>query len=559
MKIDEVNPVDSRLKALMNAAYPDVEVSEELRQRVQGRIAQESLHARQRRQVRFRVKAGFAFGAAALLTGAVITLLPRIAGAEELYRMQHAIRDVRSAHLVEWQIKPDGSRVLGNEIWYQNGNWRRVDTGGQWITVVNGGNRWVYQALENTVTLDRGTAPAGMEGVTGFTVAAGTHDDSLNGVIDDVRDSGSTIVKGRTARLLTIRDNKYPDFRSLVAVDATTDLPLNGESQRFQSGEWVTVGYSASEFNTQLPATLFQPDFPKAARLINQITGRDYWQRRLQTGIAVVRLGKLSNAWKTVEINGQRQLAMMGVNQPTNVTLHDFECNQNGDVFALFTDDFPLNSEGVQSGDVTLTDDHGTSYVCAQNVAPLIPSSIEQDGSVSGITVGKPGENLNGMWWVPVEPITAYTPRVYMLTIKAISLDVVKRPKAIFHVQISKPAVAYLPDYMPYMARPLGADYWIPIYECLTRAYYNKTMTRNLPVALADYEQAIALQDKLSATTGMDYNDNQTYYAVYQIQAQLGHPQEAKAALLRANINNDYAGPTHDAILAAMAKEGLKP
>ena len=279
MNTQEQEPQDVRLRAILVAAYPSAEPSDALKRRVRedaARQAEKMLRrARQRRQVRL----GLAFVGFAVLVAVVTLVGPKLVAAQELARIQSAINDARSVHSIEWSVEPDGRRVKQSETWFQAGQWRverwRENNGqGPYVEICADGSHWEYDSFKNTVTYDRQPQPDGLQYMSGFSLGASVKDMALVGVLMDVREEGRSVRNGRVVRNLIIRDNKYPSDRSLLVVDAQTDLPLGGQTQSEQDGRWVTRAVGEDHYNETLSAGLFRPDFPKTARLIDRESER---------------------------------------------------------------------------------------------------------------------------------------------------------------------------------------------------------------------------------------------------------------------------------------------
>lgn len=127
----------------------------------------------------------------------------------------------------------------------------------------------------------------------------------------------------------------------------------------------------------------------------------------------------------------------------------------------------------------------------------------------------------------------------------------------VFDLPVEKPSCAVVPEYMPYMARPLFNEWVITHEEALTRACYYRT--HDLPQALAWYQRAIAIDKEDDRRSGMRLTEQDEWFAIYQVQTELGRPEEAKAALLNADRDAVYASRKRDEIRAEMKKLGLDP
>jgi len=509
-----------------------------------------------------RTKLRFAGVCATALLVGILLLLPRLNAVLALTRMADSLRDVRSVHSVQWRVLSDGKRVKAQEQWYQAGNWHIEELEYHSTQICNGGKRWVYSSAENTVTLEHESAPIGYQGMTGFSVTAGLRDALAMGVLTDVKMLGSASLHGRAVHWMQITDNKYPDARTKVAVEDATGLPLQSETEVRTHGARTQIMVGESEYNLPLAQSLFTPNFPKTARLIDVEAGRDVWRQKLARGIASQTRGNDGYTLEQVMLDGRLQLRMVPLNGPRQVVIRDFQTNKNGDVFLLFT-----NGTGVGSGDnvlsADLTDEAGTKYISSDNRAAGPPSFTAtgfnfdpQNRAVSkieGYTFNK--EQLVGRWWVPVNLQQLGKPHHFTLTLH----EDFNPGVTVFHLLIEKPACAVVPEYMPYMARPLMDGWEIPHAEATTRGEYYAGEGHDLPQALDWYQKATAIDKDADRKIGGHYTEDSEWFAIYQIQSQLGKTEEAKTALLNANQDAVYAGQMRDKIRAEMSKLGISP
>ena len=287
---------ETTLREALGAAYPAAEPSDALRRRVAA-LAAEAAAVRVPHQAR-RIGLGLLGAAATVLLVAALLLAPHLTAVQAYQRMTDSLRDVRSAHYIVWNIQPDGKRVKSSEVWYQAGQWRteNVSGEGKWretqTQVCQSGKRWTYDENANTVTLDQKTFPEGME-TSGFSLTAGLRDQAAHGQKTQVRLLGVTTVQGRPAHVILlysqwVYDKAEPYARSQIVVDDATDLPIRTESQRRKPGaaRWVTTNTGEAQYNQNLPASLFTPNFPQSAQLIDSISGREHWRQRLAAGVA---------------------------------------------------------------------------------------------------------------------------------------------------------------------------------------------------------------------------------------------------------------------------------
>lgn len=560
MNAQEQQGSEERLRGVLTEAYPATEPPEELMRRVGQAAAQSQERHRRRRQWRTALALT---GVTALSVMAVI-ITPRLVAAQTLYQMQNAINDARSVHSIDWRVAPDGGRVQTAETWYQEGRWRIEQGGGRRTEICAGGRCWRYVSATDTVTLERQARPSGYQGMTGFSIGAGVRDAALIGVLMDIRVIGRTVVNGRPAHQIVMRDNKYPADRMLLTVDDASDLPIRGESQHENRGRWATQGGGEMYYNERLPDTLFEPNFPKTARVIDVEAGRGVWERKLSQGIAARKFSDISRVYLPQMIGGRMQIVNNEVRKPRLLVVRDLQVNSLGDVFVLFTDNDYVGSGG-QFGSADLEDDLGTRYLPAPTppkfyagTSDVIPTCYESDGQggnrVDGYTFG--GEPLEGTWWVPLTPQQGpWKPRRFRLTFHLRDPGSVN--PVVLSLPVQKPTAAIVPEYMPYMARPLFEN-TVRVDEALRRAHFYQEAS-DLPTALTWYRASIAVKQADDRQIQGHYDESDEWWEMFQILTTLGRTEEAKQALLRANENAVYASPTRDRIRDAMGKLGLQP
>lgn len=562
---------ETTLREGLQAAYPAAEPTDALRRRIAVLAEETAASVPPQRSRRLRVGLRLAGIAAAAIAVFVFLLPPKLTAVQAYQRMTNSLRDVHSAHYIVWDIQPDGRRVKSSEVWYQAGQWRveNVSDGGKGrgtqTQICQSGKRWTYNEGANTVTLDQKAFPERME-TSGFSVTAGLRDDAAHGQKTQVRLLGVMTVQGRPAHVILlysqwVYDKSEPYARSQIVVDDATGLPTRTESQRRKPGtaRWVTTSASESQYNQNLPASLFTPNFPQSAQLIDSISGREHWRQRLAAGVASQLVGHFSNTITYPNPNDPYHPNIRGTNTPTRVMVRDFEVNERGDVFLLYTAD---NVVGRESDNLAeLTDEFGTKYVSSvfqhRSKFVFVPTSLELgvgDNRMSGYLFNN--EEVEGFWWVPLQPQGGWKPRRFTLTLRVPRLG-----SAVFTLPIQKPETANLPEYMPYMARPLPAAY-MEEDDAETRAYSYWHDAHDLPQALAWYHRTIDLNSEVQSRFGQQPYNAYQWFDVYQVLMEMGRTEEAKAALLRAKKDDDRAivpTETRAWIQDAMKKLGMTP
>lgn len=561
---------DTNLREALQAAYPMAEPPDALRRRIAA-LAAGTAHALPApRSPRWRTGLRLAGIAAALAVFALL-LPPKLTAVQAYQRMVDSVRDVRSAHYIMWNVLPNGTQVKENEVWYQKGNWRSENIYLQYqqVQVSRNGTNWTYNTLTNTVTQDDATAIQWFDRISGFSIGALLHEAALLDEDTHVTLLGATTVAGRPAHIILLYSQWRGDrgnpqstlWRSRIVVDDATDLPIRSESQSRKPNQtqWVTNNVEVDQYNQPIPAAVFTPDFPQTALRIDAVAEREQWRERLSRGIAAQQVTPI----------GYRHA------RPVKVFIRDFQVNATGDVFLLFTADTEVARDS-NVGSVELTDEFGTKYIdpSRQNGGAgseaFVPTCMDQTNSgqkVNGYVFGN--EQLEGIRWVPLQMQTPWRPRRFRLTLhlnhvngQLVGHGYGHPGTAVFDLPVREAKAEVVPEYMPYMARPLS-DY-APVQseeEAQVRAtFYHEE--HDLPHALAAYRELIALKAKHSKMEKAPAASAEEWLEVYYILSKMGRMEEAESALLHAKKGNDvYAfNPlTRAQIEGAMKKLGMTP
>jgi hypothetical protein len=309
-------------------------------------------------------------------------------------RVESAITDVRSAHLAIWSIAEGGRRTKVREIWYQAGRWRMEDVRSHEVQVFADGKLWHYEPETRRVTVRKAAGPAAYN-PSGFTVTAMKRDHARWGWRDQLRMLDRTSVGGRPARQFIIELAHLPE-RSLLLVDAATDLPIRTELQREVDGRWVTEGVVEHRFNERLPARLFRPKFPNSGRVSDLDAGRRRWSQRLAKGIARRRV------------------------EQRPIVIRDLKVNGEDDVFVLYTaSKFPGGVYG--DWEVDLTDEFGTRYLPGSDFQPYAGTDTPISNHWAGYRFD--GEKLKGRWWAPLTSQRRGNMRRFTLTFHVVPIN----------------------------------------------------------------------------------------------------------------------------------------
>jgi WD40 repeat protein/outer membrane lipoprotein-sorting protein len=452
----ERNTEEQKLQRLFQMADVHGAPSAALSRRVT-LLAAQNLEKQQRRHGSQRVlKRGLAICAAAALLFCVIRATPFVMAELFIRRVEAAVGKVQSAHIITWKVLENGERVRTTETWQQNSlyrseSWPEEVTGRRReIKIFRDGKLWTYEPELNKVTLRRQNTPYGTEDadLTGTGLIRTFTKASVMKTSMSVT-TEHTNFNGQPARRVRIKTTgRYESYDTRILVDDSTDLPISVDMEvlQEQSGKKLTI-VAEFDFNRPLTAELFEPTFPKTARLFDYDNGKEEWRKRLATGIASRKVGERT------------------------IVIRDFQVNDEGDVFMLYTagkrpdDSFRATGQGYAGKDwkISLTDEFGTHYESATpqtSFQPMSGNGVASVGHPDGYTFE--GERLEGDCWIPLSPQSHKKPRRFTVTfninrknlhgqwegpeLKANLSETVK-----FTFPVDRPTTAVVPDYMPYM------------------------------------------------------------------------------------------------------------
>jgi tetratricopeptide (TPR) repeat protein len=518
------DPREARLRALFAAADPTTVPPELLQQRVAAMAAEHAGRTPRRGTVQprprwtpWRIALGLAAATALALIS--VSLAPMWVAAQVLRRAEAAAGEVRNAHVVTWTIGPHGSRRKTREEWEQGARSRTLDLGGERIQWITDGRIWTYEPKLNNVTVQRLPSTPAHE-PSGYTLKEIVH----RGWGDQVWMLSDTFVKGQRFHQVAIQRAGWRE-RSLLRVDATTDLPIEGEGQLELDGRWVTQNVTEVRYNELLPAGWFQPHFPKTAQILDVDHGRQEWEKRLSHGIARQQVGDRT------------------------LVIRDIQVNAEGDLFLLYTagkylgDSLRTNNRMAgRDWNLEVKDDLGTFYEAQSGNWASNPGM--PPGFFKGYIFN--GERLEGDWWIPAVPQSPWKPRRFTLTFRANPVNLhgnyndpgrksVYTETAVFTLPVAAPATELVPDYMPYMASGFDAKGdEIRRSRARARAFYYRYEQPDLPRALEYYREAIRLDEEQARETGQRSIDSETWRDIGEVLRELGRKEEAREALQEA-------------------------
>jgi|GEM_PF-6355719 len=316
---------------------------------------------------------------AALAATAMITMLPRKAGAEILFdNMIRAIQGVDRVHFQTY-FNARGGWQKDQEAWYDNGNWRIVTPRDQLLLA--GDTKWTYASGQDTAlrtARQPGEQPPGME--NGLGMSAGLEQMRRMGFHIQLEPGTKQVVDGRTVqRFVATREGH--NERDIFEVDTATDLPLNIEHDILTKTGWQIQMKMRCEYNAPTPAGIFDPSFGNGVKVVDLDGLRQEWIKKLARPIQTVPVG------------------------PETVEIRDVFVSRQGWVYMLWTGKIGGNDYRLD-----LKDDAGNVYSRAYFNPGAIPGSQSKLPLLS-----VDGQVVDGAWFVPVNPMEARGTHRYTL------------------------------------------------------------------------------------------------------------------------------------------------
>ncbi len=459
----DTQKIEDRMQRRLARLFPASEPPPALAARIAALAARQEATARvtRARQIRWRLAA--ALTTVLLLVGAFQMVRPQLAAAAMLTRMDDAMRDARSAHSVLRTLTPNGTWVKTDEMWYQNGKWRTEIRYGDGLTtqVFSHGRLWTYLSKDNTLTVEHKSGPFMYP--VGFALKNFVGNRSFGPSSAQAQDLGETMVGGRPAHQVAITNAEQE--RYVLSADPKTNLLFHMDVQRRTAHGEVLEAEADINYNMPLPPSLFIPNFPRTAKVLNLDTGIEVLEQKWAQGITRQHVGERT------------------------IVIRDLEVNPEGDVFLLYTaGHYPGDFQ--DDVDVSVDDDvdiASNAASLAKAEAHLRPGQhtiriVESIGYVRGAEIGPEGpsgthfvyngEKLEGMCYAHNTPLTGplhltvtFTctpvPRHGIITrvpgkvYTTMGRDAVT---AVFKFTIRRRIPTDLPAYMPYMSFPVTGD-----------------------------------------------------------------------------------------------------
>jgi len=178
-------------------------------------------------------------------------------------------------------------------------------------------------------------------------------------------------------------DNKPVNERYRFTVDRKTDLPKTMDVEKSEADGWTLVGKGTIEFNRQLSADLFQPNFPADAKVVDA----DAYKKNLSTEFK-----------KTVAT------VRMPHGQP--LVIHDIQANTQGNIFLVYSGP----ELGFQQW-AELRDERGIAYV-------KIDKYNQGNFPDQDLDMGH-GSPVKLQWWISTEASPTFAPHKFTYVLKS--------------------------------------------------------------------------------------------------------------------------------------------
>lgn len=294
-----------------------------------------------------------------------------------LARIAQAVDGAKTMHARSFSMQ-NGKWVETGGMWYSHDMWRRENDGT--IEIYNKERKYTFtrhQGLALQAPRGLGEQPPGSEGV--FKLA------SIYGAMNrrgfKFKLTYGTPYSRGNANLVDVIVSRegHETEREVFQVDSASDLPLTGESQILDHGNWRARMKWECEYDKAIPDSVFEPNFPAGTRIVDLNGFRTEWENRLAKPVA-----SFSSDGEPVQIR--------------NIQVVD-----NGGVFLLWTGKIGDNDHRLY-----LEDDLGQKYVRAYFNPGVIPSA---DSGLQLLTVN--GELIDGAWFVPLRSDPVSRPRSY--------------------------------------------------------------------------------------------------------------------------------------------------
>ena len=218
-----------------------------------------------------------------------------------LRRVQSALGNLKSAHILQWQRTETGGRET-IETWFSGESIRIDGRGG--VRLFDGTYTYDYNPERKKVVRKRADG-AYMHNPTGFSVDAIKADMARGGWTDPIENLGEATENGKTYRKLGLsHDEPAGRVRTTLFVDPATDLPHKFQTALFRNGAWESIGGGELRYNEALSPALFAPKFP-GATLTDADALRKIWKDKVEHVVAQTTLGERTVKIRDVQTNAQ--------------------------------------------------------------------------------------------------------------------------------------------------------------------------------------------------------------------------------------------------------------
>lgn len=490
----------------LNKAFPNQEMSEKLRMKVQSLS-----NAPERRASVFTSKwiaiATAACGAAAI---GVLLLSPQKAAAS-LAKVWQTVDGVKSASLIF--TGKDGNPTRA--VYYREGRWR-IEEGTEIANIYEKGFAYRYARNQNVCYKAKCEQPFGIP-VESFKISSLIRAQNGGSVplparIDD---------NGKVADAYTVESGSE---KRVFFVDPSTEMPYRCEMSYRGKDGWNLRETIRMEFDTELDPKLFQS--PESKVIVNLDAAKSAFLEKLQS----TRLGAIKT-------------------RKGECVIRDVQVNTSGDVFVLYT------ASGITPNlvldPIVLDDSAGTNYLKitwqirpfslpngesvrvqwftpASNSRPIHPNSLRISVFMYN---GQVFDATRPTSWV----VTERTPKnVKMVTQDMMDAIYEAKPKTILNYNAQKPTCLILPAYAPLVDYPDLSGLIFDMNKKHERAK-NWEAKQDWTKAEAAYRTTIEAVTKLSAAIGAHYSMLEFYDGLANCLEKQGRTEEAQVYTSKAD------------------------
>ena len=410
---------------LIHQAFPGSDIDDSVRQDV----LNQAVALRSRHQHRKRIRRALVGSIATIaIVAGVAVAGPSAFAHYRIQRIAGSMDDCQSAILTSFIIGQDGSSKLDHTIFYSKEKWRIERN--RSIQVYSNPNLWVFQPSLNQVTKQHEPDGPFAYNSSGFSIRAMLADESRFQWHNKTTVSSGTL-DGKPAEILIIEEHNFPS-RSVIYADPKTHMPIEMTQESVKGGKWVVDGYSTFKINSKIDPTLFEPNFPSTAKVIDLNQLRDRWAKQLEKPLGEI-ISKTSKiVIRDISVNSRGHLF---------IVFTDGETVANRDAYARSMRENRLQRHYHRNPDWHVKTASGTEYFRADQFQPYI-NRVNHHG-LESISL-KDGQVLQGTWLVPTK-VNLFRSEAFTLSC---TMPWTEEVSTAWETRILKPDCKMIPEWM---------------------------------------------------------------------------------------------------------------